>query len=749
MPFSNYAANQLGRFEIAPAGPIEAGSHVALVGTYTAGKFGIDDSGGIKLSWRTASDSGKPQFSNPRAPNFVTAQASNGAGLAIEYNRNNIRPWVNTILVRMIGGYLKEGDHIEIRIGDRSQGSLGYRIQTCCDKDFQFKPFVDAFATYDFVPLPDSPRLELRPGPVARWKAHLPTLLALGETFRLAIVPEDRWGNPTDMAEQTLRLETNIPVDGLPASVKFDGREMTKCLEGLSVNSTGDLVIDLIDEFGNRAGRSNPLRITKECGLRHYWGDLHGQSNETVGTNTIDDYFDFARNKAFVDMTAHQGNDFQIDDGFWAKINRLADAYDEPGRFVALPAYEWSGNTTVGGDHNVFYFQEGRPIFRSSAVLLADSELADPICSTSGDLFKALRDEEAVVISHVGGRYANLSVAHDGHTERSVEIHSCWGTFEWLLHDAFDLGLRVGVICHSDDHKGRPGAAYPGAATFGAIGGLTCYRMAKLDRDALRQALRGRNHYGTTGARMFLDVSAQFDNDAEVLPDEADPDTRQGIPSRTATMGNIAYTSDEAVTLKVDANGTTPIERICFFNGSNLVATYRPQDEIGNSRRLRVLWEGAAYRGRNREVFWKGCIRLTGNGANRVSAFNFFNVDKPVLFSSEGNQIEFDSVTTGNLAGVDIWLRAADKGILQFRSNQADFDLDIATITSEDSTMELEGLAKRVRVFRLPEEMSTAPFSATSRIALKSGTDNPLYVRITQEDGHQAWSSPIYVHRHV
>jgi hypothetical protein len=29
-------------------------------------------------------------------------------------------------------------------------------------------------------------------------------------------------------------------------------------------------------------------------------------------------------------------------------------------------------------------------------------------------------------------------------------------------------------------------------------------------------------------------------------------------------------------------------------------------------------------------------------------------------------------------------------------------------------------------------------------VTLAPGRDNPLYVRVTQEDGHQAWSSPIY-----
>ena len=177
-----------------------------------------------------------------------------------------------------------------------------------------------------------------------------------------------------------------------------------------------------------------------------------------------------------------------------------------PGRFVCVPGYEWSGNTGMGGDRNVFYRREGRPIFRSSRILVEDPSNAD--CYTAQDLFGALAGEDAVVIAHVGGRYADIKLAHDGRLERAVEVHSTWGTFEWLLHDAFDQGYRVGVVCHSDDHKGRPGATRPGASTFGAIGGLTCYLMPELTRDALFAALRARRHYGTTGTRLWLDLAA-------------------------------------------------------------------------------------------------------------------------------------------------------------------------------------------------------------------------------------------------
>ncbi len=744
MPFSRYMSERLGRADISPQGPHIAGSHVPLTIVFTAGAVGIDDSGALKFSWRTASDSGKPQFTDPRAPNYTTAYATNGAKLHIEYNRNNIRPWVNTIFIRLIGGFLREGDQIIVKIGDPAHGSPGYRLQTCCDDDFQFKTFVDAFATYDFVPIDQSPVLKLVPGAPARWKAYLPTLRRMNDTFRLVIVPEDRWGNPTDQADQTIMLSANMPVAGLPERVIFNKGDGPHVIEGLKVGASGVFEINLLRPDGSLLGASNPLRLAEDTPMLHYWGDLHGQSNETVGTNTVHQYFAFARDRAFLDMVAHQGNDFQIDDKLWSTINELTKEYDVPGRFVALPAYEWSGNTGMGGDHNVYYRTEGRPIYRSSKVLL-ETETKDPVCLNVNDLFTALQKEDAVVLAHVGGRHADISVGHDGRIEQSVEIHSCWGTFEWILHDAFDLGYRTGLVCHSDDHKGRPGAAYPGASTFGAIGGLTCYIMPGLDRDHLFDALRARRHYGTTGTRLYLDVKAHFEQDAQSFETDPALGATRVRAVKTAEMGEIVRTDESSIELAVEINGSAPIERVTIFNGKSPVAVRRGFDRNALGKRIRILWEGAEYRGRAREVYWRGHCRLEGNRFLSTKSFNLFNVDKPLCVADDGSRVEFDSVTTGNLAGFDLWLESGATGELIFASSVIDARLPIAEIGLQDRGFDAGGLGKQLRIFRLPDVNDARSLSFRQRIALKKSADNPIYVRVTQEDGHQAWSSPIYL----
>ena len=294
MPFSTYLPEHMGSIKLTPPGPFVAGSHVELTLTYTAGMFGIDDTGMMKISWRTTSDMSKPQFDKPAAPNFTTVEASNNAKLEVWFDRLNIRPWANTLLMRVGRGYLRAGDTLTVRLGDRRQGSPGYRLQTNCEDRVALKTSVDAFATYEFAELPEQPAFDLVAGPAVHWKAIWPSLAVAGEPFRLAIVAEDMWGNPTSDAEQHIKLVPSRAVRGLPESVKIERGEGPRVLENLVAEATGELDLRLIAE-GRELARANPLRVVAAAPLRRYWGDLHGQSGETIGMGTAESYFRYAR----------------------------------------------------------------------------------------------------------------------------------------------------------------------------------------------------------------------------------------------------------------------------------------------------------------------------------------------------------------------------------------------------------------------------------------------------------------------
>jgi hypothetical protein len=76
---------------------------------------------------------------------------------------------------------------------------------------------------------------------------------------------------------------------------------------------------------------------------------------------------------------------------------------------------------------------------------------------------------------------------------------------------------------------------------------------------------------------------------------------------------------------------------------------------------VRVLWQGAEYRGRGRETLWDGKLAVTGNRIARFAPVNFLDPERQVEEFTASTALRWTSVTTGNLAGIDLWLDEAHK----------------------------------------------------------------------------------------
>jgi len=616
-------------------GDFEAGSYQSFTLTYTAGRFGIDDSGSLRIVFRFATNAVLEARFDPKG---------------------NIRPWDRTLQIKIVRGFMKEGDTITVRFGVTDQGSPGMRLQTFCEKRYEFRVLVDPIATYNFQPIPVQPAIAIVPGAAKTWVAVVPTICEIDTPFTLKIKAEDNWGNPTNKAKATLHIKAHGQIKNLPEQITITTGKFAHEITGLVACEEGDFNIELCTADGALLTRSNPARAMAAPALKHFWADLHGQSDETLGTNSAADYFAFGRDLAFLDACAHQGNDFQMTETFWQDLNKVTAHFDEAGRYVTLPGYEWSGNTALGGDRNVYFPVEGRTMRRSSHALIESQHDIDTDCHTAAELFEsfARHDEwDVICFAHCGGRYADIAMAHDGRFEKSVEVHSAWGTFEWLVQDAFSNGYRVGIIGNSDGHKGRPGASYPGAGWFGAVGGLTCYIMPQLSRGSLIDCIKSRHHYATNGGpsgRILMNVNVTFDSPGTVYQD--DPalfENSQGKSSSQAMMGDIVQLPAGDLQLSLSVTAASPVRRIDLFNGLDHIECHRPYsaDELGD--RIGVLWEGAEYRGRFRSVAWDGSARFDIAKVISSQAINFFNRDKTLAVNDE-SVLQWQSVTTGNFA---------------------------------------------------------------------------------------------------
>ena len=67
----------------------------------------------------------------------------------------------------------------------------------------------------------------------------------------------------------------------------------------------------------------------------------------------------------------------------------------------------------------------------------------------------------------------------------------------------------------------------------------------------------------------------------------------------------------------------------------------------------------------------------------------------------------------------------------------------------ETKALEAGGLDRKITITRLPENLDCFDIELKQDIALNAEGDTPIWVRVATEDGHLAWSSPIYVLREV
>jgi len=694
----------LGQARIQPTQPVVAGSFATITFTYTAG-HPIDDSGYVKVVFRSMGDFGQPQFDDPAAANYCTLHTTGDCRIEPRWDpKGHTRPWSRALFLQVRGGFLNAGEAIVVVFGDTSGGSPGWQMQTFCEETFEFKTLVDPIATYEFKELPRSPALRIVPGQPVRAVCTAPSQAIVNGGFTYTLKLEDRWGNPTDRPQK-------LPHPGFAHA--------------------GVQTVTAEDKETGLQAQSNPIEVLAEHTLLHpYWADFHGQSEETIGSNPIEDYFTFARDYGRLDISAHQGNDFQVSDNFWEKINRVTEAFYEPGHFVTFPGYEWSGNTPLGGDRNVYFVSEGGQITRSSTDLLPGKHSAYANSPTARELFENLGHEEgptAFAFAHVGGRYADLA-AHDPEIELAVEVHSAWGTFEWLVEEALQRGYRVGICANSDGHKCRPGASYPGASKFGSLGGLTCVLARQLDRDHVFEALKARHFYATTGNRPLVDVKLVTDD------------------GREAMMGDLICAGKGTPRLYVRVVGTAPIESVAVRNGLETLATLRPYGEDDLGHRVKILWSGAEVRGRDRMVTWDGGLRVRGNAIQQATAVNFWNANQPLQKASP-ERLAWKSVTTGGAAGVILALEKSHAGWLAIETEQRSIECRVASIGLDPQIWECGGLRKRIAIYRLPDGPRRCEFSYTLPLAELQTGDNPIYIRMTQEDGHTAWTSPIYLEK--
>ena len=714
---------------------IEAGEWGTWELVYHVGRLGVDDGGRIFLLFNAVADWGSFQFDNPGGAGYVSVRTDGNARVFAHENSRHAgpRPYWGGIIITVREGNLIKGNKVYVTLGDRSGGSPGIRAPTIVSHlAHEFRFMVDPLNAVNPVRVNDSPSTKIVGGETVRLQALWPSEATSGGHTWLLVKAKDKWGNPAKSYNGTIRISAP-GFRNLPATYSFaENDKGYHRFEDIPVPETGEHVIGISDTGNSKlAAQTNVMTVKNDGDLRPYCGDLHGQ--HVRGSSNLNQYASYARGFAGIDFMSWAVNDFHITGATWDAIQKTSEQFNHPGRFVVFPGYEWSGITGRGGDHNVIYLTENQPLYRSAYVeedLRGYDHTMDRY--TVNSLIRSLTADNVFLMPHIGGRRANLDY-YDPDLMPFIEIYSDHGQFEWFLEEALTRGLKVGFTASSDDVYGKLGDSIPGVRLFAVHGGLTCVYAKALNRHDLWRAFKARRVYGTTGERMQL----RFKTGDHWLGEEI----YQTVPP----------------VFTVEAGGTAGIERIEIYRGTEVAYTDRPEAGKNNDR-IKIIWRGAASRERARQTIWRGKIRVDGAELKKITRYR---LDYPteLLVQESGNAVSFDTFTAGDEDGVILDLDSTAAGTLYFdaainarsqfgaggkEKNAVNLEIPLTETSERDLVYDAGGVDREIVVRRVASDYPGRVTFTWTDEQLQSQT-TAYWVRVLQEDGATAWSSPIFV----
>jgi hypothetical protein len=732
-----------------------AGEVAEVVLRYRVGAAGIADSGWLKLCFKYYSD-WDLQTADPAGRDFASAEVTHrgdlggafeesGAsvgGLAVTYDhKGGERPFQKALLIHLEDGFLRPGDEVTIRLGDRRAGGPGTRVQTFVEDCFTFRLFADVLGTSRFGHVGDV-GVDIVAGEAERLVAVGPRIVREGSAAPLHLHLEDRWGNVTSDAPAAVSVSgdgaaaTNGGEGGRPIALEAElpvtGWATTTL--GLPVLPLGAHRVDATARLGDgrTLAASIPLHVVEDLpGERAYFADLHAHSDDTVGTQDTAYNLDYARRVGGLDVLGYTANDFQIPAATWEDVVARCAATDDPGRFVCYPGVEWCGNAGVGGDHNVIFLGADTTLARS---LEWHDSMASSVPTPEHwpitELYAAYPEhpEDYLLIPHLGGRRAILDW-HQPDLERLLEVHSAWGTGGWFLRDALARGLRIGASASSDEHRGRPGAGAPGANIFGARGGLTGVLAPELSRGAVGETLRARRTWATTGTRAVALLRAG-----------------------EAWMGDELAVGDEPISVTYALYGDSPWEELTVFDTEGPLLRRNLVAERGAAAELvRVRFGGARHRDRYRWASWRGSVEVSGARVLGAEPWAFAHPEQTVTL--DGDRAEWDAQTFGGDRGVVLRLVPGEDAELAIEAEVVeDGGRERLTVRRADLAagpirhdLGGVGLHHTVEPGAAPEAL---PLTLTGELTIEPPRgDSAVYLHARQADGHEVWTSPLFFSR--
>lgn len=514
---SLYRPSELGEAFVEPA-KVVAGARSGLALTYVAGPAGLPEGASVTFAIRGQNPLGKDSDAETRVEGPAHCQLE----------------VVDRYSFSLASGCLREGDRVTLRQAPYDWTVLAGRRE--------LKVVINCHTGQPEQRLPAPLVVDVLPRPLDRLEATLPCTRRPGEDLHVHVTARDEYDN------RVLRQ------DAVTVSCGTMRQEVHLC-DGLSRTRFEPVLdetvrVQAVSEEAALATISNPCVVSTD--LQLYLGDLHCHDHLSEAEGYPDEVYRWARedrNLDFVSVSpqSHGWHDNET----WTIAKYMNERYLEEGYFVTFLGFEWQHSSF--GDKVIHFLGGDQPYL----------PVDDPRYNTPGKLYQALRQSDALVISHhVCYPLPRWVPGTDWDTvdtglERLVELWSMHGSGEgYSLEDrplrevdpsrtvmqALRKGLRLGFVAGSDTHSGRPGGS--AKEPSGYWGGLAAAWAPALTRRDLFSALRARRTYALTGARIVLRMTVNGAWMGSEIPQADQADIRIDVwaPQRIAQVELIKNT---------------------------------------------------------------------------------------------------------------------------------------------------------------------------------------------------------------
>lgn len=488
-----------------------------------------------------------------------------------------------------------------------------------------------------------------------------------------------------------------------------------------------------------------------------YWGDLHNHHDVGYGQGSLERATAIA--EASLDVHAltphgwwpdvpddqsavkqYHGEGFERVVARWDDVVGLSRQLDKPGRFVSLLGFEW--HSLQWGDYCALLPPGVEVISRPNSI----EELQD-FAKTHGALLVPHHCAYAVGARGTSWPDVDSSLSpvaevfsEHGNSLETPSLHGMYGhsmgSSELRQSVAYQLtsGRVVGFVGGTDNHYGHPGA-------YGE--GLTAIYAPSLTRESILEALRARHCYAVTGDRVRLQLS-----------------------SGSAMMGDVLPSSEKrAFHLAVD--GLAPLESVTIVKNGFPAAVFSPSPPISGEpvasgkhfvQRLEWGWGGLhakdATEWRLRFTVTQGrvteAIPCFVSGPDTTEKTNTVNIGKGGgevtvhSVTTRSNTLPVQSVVLRIEGGPTTHCRLLVSGTFEGTVYETERRYTVKDGLLDDTHLSLSAsfTSPRLKIHRL---LTASELSFVQDWRDEAPTTRDFYyVKVLQQNGHCAWSSPIW-----